>query len=103
MLRSEPGVEDDYGNVVGADEAVVQTFRALFAPANSEEQTEPGRNATIRGGVVYKRGGPAPDVRPSDHVTVDGRRYAVQGEVGEWRKPNGLTVGWQFGVQAVDG
>lgn len=116
VLRSEPGstaAEDEYGNPVLDAEEVVQVFGALFAPSNSGEQVEPGRNAKITGGTIYKRG-KAPDVQPDDHVILDyevdadgvmvkGTRYAVDGMLGIWRNASGRVVGSQFAVKAATG
>ena len=101
VLRYTEGV-DEYGDPIPGDYVEHLTLPAKFAPNNSTEPVEVGRNAVITGGTVYIRGLPAPpDIVAQDRARILGADYEIEGEIGSWQRR--ATWGIQFAVKQVKG
>lgn len=102
--------EDEYGDpqptLPPAQWPLWKTFSAdmgnfvAFAPSNPSEALDVGRNAVIKGGVVYVRGLVPTGILATDQVEVAGQRFAVDGAVGPWTGYSGYK-GDQFAVKAT--
>lgn len=101
ILRYVEGV-DEYGDPIPGDFAEHLRFDAKFAPNNSSEPVEVGRNAVITGGTVYVRDLSAPpDVVAQDRARILGVDYELEGDIGPWQRRD--TWGIQFAVKKVKG
>lgn len=101
ILRYVEG-EDEYGDPIPGDYTDHLKFNAKFAPNNSTEPVEVGRNTVITGGTVYIRDLPAPpDVSAGDRARILGVDYEIEGDIGPWQRK--ATWGIQFGVKKVKG
>lgn len=95
-----PGAEDAHGNIEDgwADPVDVSVYG--YGPR--VDSTEPGGTQVIVGLQVFA---PATlTVDPRDQFVVDGLRYDVDGEVGDWtRGPFGFEPGIEFNLKRVEG
>lgn len=96
--------EDEYGDPVPGEFALVEVLEALYAPSNPGEQVDVGRNQVITGGVVYVRTATRPDIRDTDQVEIEGEPELldIDGKVGHWDGPSGYK-GCQFAVKKAAG
>lgn len=96
--------EDAYGDPQPPGDAKTwplwDTFDGFFGPSNPSEPLEVGSNKIISGGEVYIRGTEPTGILPTDQVEIRGKRYDVDGEIGEWSGYAGYK-GEQFAVKAA--
>jgi hypothetical protein len=96
----QAGAEDPHGNPEDswADPVAVKVYG--YGPRTAS--TEPGGTQVIVGLTVY-----APkslQVSPRDQFVVDGLRYDVDGELGDWTNgPFGFEPGIEFNLKRVEG
>lgn len=96
----QPGAEDAHGNVEDGHADPVDVL--VFGYGPRYDSTEPGGTQVIIGLQVL-----APKsliVGSRDEFVVDGRRYEVDGELGDWTNgPFSYEPGIEFNLKRVEG
>lgn len=94
-----PGT-DDYGDPVAAPagSADVELVGCVKAPRSSEERRTERSPAVITGLTLYVPGDQGAAILPSSLLEVDGERWEVEGEPGQWVSP---FVGRRRGVEVA--
>lgn len=100
--RRAPGGTDPYGDPVPGTETLDDIpppsgySQPFTAPRSSTDLSAPGRAGVIVGLTLYFECGY--DLKHDDDVLVDGVRYRVEGEPGDWSHPK---TGWQAGAEVA--
>lgn len=98
------GPPDRYGQTPPG--TLVATLRdCIVWPRASSDRSDRGITTTEGhniwvpdGRVTWSESVPVPDreIKPSDEVWVRGSKEAIDGQVGDWRKKNGMRKGYLF-------
>jgi hypothetical protein len=100
--RQSPGGTDPYGDPIPGTETLEEIpapsgfAQSFTAPRISNDIDGPGRAGVIVGLTLYFECGY--DLNHDDHVIVDGVRYRVEGEPGDWQHPK---TGWDAGAEVA--
>lgn len=83
------GGMDDYGDPVAAPggSADVVLVGCAKAPRSSDEQRSERRPAVITGLTLYVPGDQGAAIGPSSVLEVDGEKWEVEGQPGQWVSP----------------
>lgn len=99
IQRATP-TTDEYGDTVEGTFTDHLTVAGYYAPNNSTEPVEVGRNAVITGATLYVYADSRPDIQPNDRAVIIEGTFNIEGEVGFWGDEYG-PVGYQFAIKKV--
>lgn len=88
---ASPG-DDRYGDPIPGADVETAIAGGFFAPGGTSEPVEVGRAPVISEPTVYFPHA-WPDIAPTDRLRIRGDVYQVTGDPGDWRSPQGSTVG----------
>lgn len=92
-IRAMPSGVDPYGDPIPGTEQATEIVGAFVAPRMSNDINDAGRTGVIVGLTLFVPF--ATDIVHTDHFDVDGIRYRVDGEPGNWRNP---FTDWKAGA-----
>jgi hypothetical protein len=108
IVRGVPGGTDQYGDRVEGTEERIPVPGAIVAPRRvgagtaSIETADYGRQGVVVGMTLYLP--PGTDLKRTDDVEIDGERFTVEGESGEWASPyTGRRHGMEVAVRRAEG
>lgn len=93
IVRIRPAGRDKYGTPLSGDTRT-NLDGCFVAPRSSEDTDDRGRQGVVVGMSLY---GPyGTDLVHTDLVEVDGVRYELEGDPGQWKNP---LTGWEAGFE----
>lgn len=92
VRSSAPGL-DAYGDPIPGTETTEPITGAFIAPRQSSDINDPGRAGVIIGLTLFLPFGF--DLRHDDDIDIDGTRYRIDGDPGDWYQP---MTGWEAGA-----
>lgn len=94
-IRRTPGGADKYGDPIASDEDQAAVPGAFTAPRTSVDIDGRARDGAVAGLSLFAPKGA--DIERTDLIEVDGDRYRIDGDLGDWTSP---LTGWEPGIAA---
>lgn len=100
QVQRAAAVTDGYGDTVLGEFTTIASVDGYYAPSNSTEPIQIGRNAVVTGATIYVEAESRPDIQPQDRIIVEEGIFEIEGEIGFWSDEYG-PAGYQFAVKTI--